>query len=85
MKSLIIYSSRSGNTKRLAEFAYNALKGEKKLVSITELPLEKYDYDLVAVGFRSRPFPWLKEAEGAKGHPDISDMESLAALLNTFT
>ncbi len=160
MKSLVVYSSRSGNTKKLAEFAYNALKGEKKLVSITEVPLEKYDYDLVAVGFpimaarvepraarfladfnektrlvlfmthgsekesqlvegvmaqasalvknteivgryscqgevdpkvlyklgkSFRPFPWLKEAEDAKGHPDISDMEALAMLLNTFT
>ncbi len=160
MKSLVVYSSRSGNTKKLAEYAYNALKGEKKLVSITELPLEKYDYDLVAVGFpimgarvepraarflagfnektklvlfmthgskkesqlakdvmaqasalvknaeifgryscqgevdpkilyklgkSIRSFPWLKEAEEAKGHPDTGDMEALAVLINTFT
>ncbi len=51
MKSLLVYSSRSGNTEKLAKAAYKRLKGAKKLVCITELPLQEYEYDLVAVGF----------------------------------
>ncbi len=51
MKVLVLYSSRSGNTQKLAEAVYAALEGEKRLISITDLPLESYDYDLIIAGF----------------------------------
>ncbi len=54
MKTLIIYSSRSGNTKKLAEAVFVSLNEEdteKTMVSITDLPVENYDYDLVIAGF----------------------------------
>ncbi len=156
MKTLIIHAGRSGNTKKMAEAVYNALSGRKKLVSVTELPLQDYNYDLVILGFpimagrvepraarfladfrkrtklllfmthgsrrdsalvasvmkqaeglvsgpelvgryssrgevdskvlyklgkSSKPPEWLKEADGAKGHPDTDDIEGLIALV----
>lgn len=51
MKSLVIYSSRSGNTKKLAQAVHNALSGEKELVPITEVPSLDADYDFIALGF----------------------------------
>ncbi|PIE72850.1 MAG: flavodoxin family protein [Deltaproteobacteria bacterium] len=159
MKSLLVYSSRSGNTQKLAKAVYNELKGEKRLVPITELPLDNYDYDLVALGFpimagrvepraarflagfeqktrlvlfmthgsrkdsrlvqdvmaqatalvknaeivgryscqgeveqkvlgklakSSHPFPWLKDAGDAKGHPDCADIKALVRLITSF-
>lgn len=50
MKSLIVYSSQTGNTLKLAKIIYDELKGEKKMFSIDEAPSPE-GYDLVAVGF----------------------------------
>ncbi len=51
MKSLVIYSSRTGNTKALAQVVYDALRGEKELVSINAVSQLNAGYDLIAVGF----------------------------------
>ncbi|MDZ7663952.1 MAG: flavodoxin family protein [Desulfotignum sp.] len=59
MKSLILYSSQSGNTEKLARAVYDSLEGEKELCAIDQAPSHDLEYDLVAVGF------WLK-----KGKPD---------------
>lgn len=50
MKSLIVYSSQTGNTLKLAKIIYDELKGEKEMFSIDEAPSPE-GYDLVAVGF----------------------------------
>ncbi len=50
MKSLIVYSSQTGNTLKLAKVIYDELKGEKEMFSIDEAPSPE-GYDLVAVGF----------------------------------
>jgi flavodoxin len=38
MKSIIVYSSQTGNTKRLAETIYNNLSDEKMICTIEDSP-----------------------------------------------
>ncbi|MFH2092319.1 MAG: flavodoxin family protein [Pseudomonadota bacterium] len=66
MKSLITYSSQTGNTLKLAKTIYDELKGEKELVSIDEAP-PAAGYDLVFIGF------WLQG-----GKPDPKAMAYLS-------
>lgn len=61
MKSLVVYSSKSGNTKKLAEAVYARLDGEKEIAVVTEAP-DPAGYSFVAVGF------WLK---GGQPDPEI--------------
>ncbi len=65
MKSIVIYSSQTGNTKKLAEAVYSALSGEKSIYPIGEAP-EPSGFDLVCVGF------WLMA-----GKPDPKSQEYL--------
>lgn len=65
MKSLVVFSSQSGNTKKMAEAAYEVLPGEKEIYPVEEAP-EPTGYDFVAVGF------WLKS-----GNPDPKSSEYL--------
>lgn len=58
MKSLIVYSSQTGNTRKLAEAVKTAFPGEKEMAPIEAAPPPE-GYDLVAVGF------WLQA-----GKPD---------------
>ncbi len=50
MKSLIVYSSQTENTKKLAEIIYENLEGETDIFSVEEAP-SPAGYDLIAVGF----------------------------------
>ena len=54
MKALVTYSSKTGNTKKLAEALYDAVKFEKDLISISDNP-DPTEYDFIAVGF------WLQD------------------------
>jgi len=65
MKSLIIYSSQTGNTKKLADAVYQNLSGEKDIYDIDEAP-DPNQYDFVAIGF------WLMA-----GKPDPKSQEYL--------
>jgi flavodoxin len=74
MKSLVIYSSQTGNTKKLAESTCEYLPNGTLLCPVDEAP-DPSDYDFVAVGF------WLKAGkpdpksagylERLKGHPKV--------------
>lgn len=66
MKTLITCSSKSGNTRKLADAIFENLEGEKEIFAIDDAPSPD-GYDLVAVGF------WLKA-----GKPDPKTMEYLA-------
>ncbi|MCP3871558.1 MAG: flavodoxin family protein [Desulfobacteraceae bacterium] len=66
MKSLITYSSQSGNTLKLAKKIYDTLDGEKDIFPIDKAPAAG-GYDLVAVGF------WLQA-----GKPDPKSIEYLS-------
>lgn len=68
MKSLVVYSSQTGNTKRLAEAVFEALPDEKEIFELGEAP-DPAAYDLVAVGF------WFKS-----GKPNPETMEFLPKL-----
>ncbi len=70
MKILIVYSSQTGNTKKLAEAAYEALQGPKEIYDIKEAPLPD-EYDIVIIGF------WFK-----KGKPDPASLEYLLKIKN---
>jgi len=59
MKTLIVYSSKSGNTQKLAKAVYDFLPGENILKSVEENP-DASKYDFVVVGF------WL---QGGKADP----------------
>jgi len=50
MKSLVVYSSQSGNTKKLAEALFETLAGEKEIHPIDEAPAPD-GYDFIALGF----------------------------------
>ena len=58
MKSLIVYSSQTGNTRKLAEVVSACLPGEKQMASVEDAPRPE-DFDFIAVGF------WLQA-----GRPD---------------
>jgi len=62
MKSLIIYSSKSGNTRKLAEAVSDFLPGEKVVKPAKDDP-DQSGYDLVVIAF------WL---QGGKPDPDSS-------------
>ena len=66
MNYLVVYSSKSGNTKKLAEAIYDFLPPGKELRPIAEAPDGPSDYNFVAVGF------WVKD-----GQPDPATVEYL--------
>lgn len=68
MKSLIVYSSQTGNTKKLAEVCVEALTGDTDIYPVNEAP-ESGSYDLIAVGF------WLQQ-----GKPDPLSMAYLSRI-----
>jgi len=65
MKSLIVYSSQTGNTQKLADIIYNFLSNEKNIFKIEEAP-NPSGFDLIFLGF------WLKA-----GNPDPKTQEYL--------
>ena len=71
MKSLIVFSSQTGNTRTLAEAVNDALPGEKEMTPIEAAPSPE-GYDLVAVGF------WLQA-----GKPDPKAAAYLQGVKNT--
>ena len=58
MKQLVVYSSQSGNTQKLAEEIFRQLPEEKEIAPVSEAP-DPSAYDVVCIGF------WLKG-----GQPD---------------
>ncbi|MBN2547354.1 MAG: flavodoxin family protein [Spirochaetes bacterium] len=70
MKSLVIYSTQTGNTKKLAEAVYEIIGGEKKIYSIENAP-DPAGYDFLAVGF------WVKA-----GKPDPETLNYIPKIMN---
>jgi flavodoxin I len=70
VKSLAIYSSQSGDTKKLADAVCESLKGEGEIYPIADAP-ELINYDSFAVGF------WLKAVK-----PDPETLEYLPKIGN---
>ncbi|MDD3618895.1 MAG: flavodoxin family protein [Desulfobulbaceae bacterium] len=50
MKQLVVYSSKGGNTRKLAEAAFSRLSGEKEISPVAGAP-DPGDYDVVVVAF----------------------------------
>jgi flavodoxin len=68
MKSLIVYSSQTGNTRKLADAVFEALPGEKAIYQVDEAP-DPSDYDFIALGF------WLMS-----GKPDPKSTKYLGKI-----
>ena len=69
MKSLVIFSSQSGNTRKLAEAAFAALPEPKKICSVDDAPESLDDFEFIAAGF------WLQG-----GKPDAKSAELLSRI-----
>ncbi len=65
MKSLVVYSSQSGNTRKMAEAAFEVLPEPKEIHPVEAAP-DPAAYDFVVMGF------WLKA-----GNPDPKSQEFL--------
>ena len=70
MKTLITYSSQTGNTLKLAQKIYDTIKGEKDIFPMDQAPPCE-EYDLIAVGF------WFQA-----GKPDQKAIDYLPKLNN---
>ncbi|WP_418764846.1 flavodoxin family protein [Mailhella sp.] len=70
MKTLVVYSSRTGNTKKVALAVAEALP-ECELVAVEEAPTDVKEYGLVAVGY------WVD-----RGMPDGKTRDWLAGVKN---
>ena len=68
MKTLVVYSSQSGNTRKLADAVFDFIDAEKEIYPVDEAP-DPSGYDSVAVGF------WLKA-----GKPDPLSSEFLSKI-----
>jgi flavodoxin len=68
MKTLIVYSSQTGNTKKMADAVNDVIGGEKTLCPVGEAP-HPAGYDLVVLGF------WLMA-----GKPDPKASDYLAGV-----
>lgn len=68
MKTLVVYSSQSGNTRKLADAVFEAIAGEKEIYPVEQAP-DPSGFDPVAVGF------WLKA-----GKPDPQTLEFLTKI-----
>ena len=65
MKSIVIYSSLTGNTKQVAEAITSALPKGTPCVSMKELPSDIASYDLVFAGF------WVDKGTANKEARDV--------------
>lgn len=73
MKSLVVYSSQTGNTRKLAQAAYEGLTGEKEIHKVEDAPAPE-GFDLVVVGFwlkGGKPDPKSAEFIGKIGKSDV--------------
>ena len=65
MKSIVIYSSLTGNTKQVAETIARVLPADTPCVSMSELPSDMASYDLVFAGF------WVDKGTANKEARDV--------------
>jgi flavodoxin len=50
MKALVVYSSKTGNTRKLAQTVYDSLACDKEIHALEDAP-DPWGFDLVALGF----------------------------------
>ncbi len=71
MKAIVLYSTRTGNTKKVAEAIASALPAGSPCVSVKDLPADIASYDCVFLGF------WVD-----RGNADKDSQEALKSLKN---
>ena len=71
MKTIVLYSTRTGNTKKVAEAIASSLPTGTPCVSVKEVPADIASYDCVFLGF------WVD-----RGSADKDSQETLKTLHN---
>lgn len=71
MKTIVLYSTRTGNTKKVADAIASALPAGTPCVSVKEIPADIAAYDCVFLGF------WVD-----RGSADKDSQEALKSLTN---
>ena len=52
MKKLVIYSTLTGNTKKIAEAIYSVIEGDKEIMDVKDsMKININDYDKIALGY----------------------------------
>ncbi len=52
MKKLVIYSTLTGNTKKIAEAIYSVIEGDKEIIDVKDsMKININDYDKIALGY----------------------------------
>ena len=81
MNSIVIYSSRTGNTKQVAEAIVGVLPEGTPCVPVNEAPADLSQYDLVFMGF------WADQGNADKAAKDVqgydTDNRAMIEYLNT--
>ena len=68
MKSLVVYSSKTGNTKKMADAIYETMPGEKEICKVDDAP-DPTGYDLIGIAF------WFQG-----GKPDPKSQEFMSKI-----
>ena len=71
MKAIVLYSTRTGNTKKVAEAVTKGLPAGTLCLSVTDAPANIDEYDCVFVGY------WVD-----RGFPDAAAKECISKLTN---
>jgi flavodoxin len=74
MKALVVYSSKTGNTRKLAQTVYDCLICDKEIHALEDAP-DPHGFDLVAMGF------WL---QAGKPEPKSADYMAKIGRSNVF-
>ncbi|MBS4913622.1 MAG: flavodoxin family protein [Veillonella sp.] len=80
MKSIVIYSSRTGNTKQVAEAIHSVLPEGTPIVTVKEAPENLKDYDVVFMGFWADQGNANKEAQAVLKCIDAEKVALFATL-----
>lgn len=51
VRALVVYSSRTGNTKKVGEAIFDALECDKDFIAVDEVPEDLSRYDIIFAGF----------------------------------
>ena len=52
MKKLVIYSTLTGNTRKIAEAIYSAIEGDKEIIDVKDsMKIDVNNYDKIALGY----------------------------------
>lgn len=81
-KYIVLYSSRTGNTKQIAEAISSALPAETPCLLVDDAPTDLAGYDCLFIGFwvdRGTADPQMQQFLGNLKHPSVALFATLGA------